>query len=81
MFQTKITSQGTISLPAALRRKYNLKAGETVTIEDTGKIVVYKAPSFAELRAQNEKYVRKSHPPYQSGDGFAQHVNEKYGKK
>ena len=77
MFQTKITSQGTISLPAVLRAKYNLQPGEIVTVEDTGQITIYKTPSFAELRAKNVAY--STDKPYTSGDGFTKYVQEKYG--
>jgi len=77
MFQTKITSQGTISLPAPLRVKYNLQPGEIVTVEDTGQITIYKTPSFAELRAKNAAY--SANQSYESGDGFTKHVQEKYG--
>ena len=78
MYKTKITSQGTISLPAALRRKYNLKQGDELSIEDTGKIVVSKAPDFATLREKNRTFSKKS-VSYQSGDGLAAYVKEKYG--
>lgn len=82
MFTTKITSQGTISLPAALRKKYGLMPGETVTVEDNGRITIYKTPSFAELRDKNAKYTdKKQSYSYQSGDGFTSHVKETYGKK
>lgn len=79
MYQTKITSQGTISLPAALREKHGLKPGETVTIEDGERLTIYKLPTFAELREMNKKYVKKATGVYKSGDGIAQHVKEKYG--
>lgn len=83
MFQTKITSQGTISLPAALRKKYGFKPGETVTIEDDGEITIRKTPSFSELREKNAKYVKKAPKGYvyKSGDGVTAHVTEKYEKK
>ncbi len=81
MFQTKITSQGTISIPAALRRKYNLKAGETVTITDNGQISIVKNTDFAALREENAKYIKDDSIIYKSGDGFTAHVLEKYGKK
>jgi len=81
MYQTKITSQGTISIPAALRKKYNLKAGEVVTLKDNGTIQIIKSADFEELRRQNAKYIKNK--PYipKNGDGFTMHVLEKYGKK
>lgn len=83
MFQTKITSQGTISLPAALRKKYGFKSGETVTIEDNGEIIIRKTPSFEELREKNAKYIKNAPKgyTYKSGDGITAHVHEKYAKK
>lgn len=80
MYQTKITSQGTISLPAALRQKYGLKAGEVVTIEDNGKITIVKNTDFETLRNQNSKYLKPEQADYKSGDGLAAHVNNRYGK-
>ena len=80
MYTTKITSQGTISIPSALRRKYNLKIGETVTITDNGQITIVKNPDFATLRAENAKYLSGTPIPYKNGDGFAAHVLEKYKK-
>jgi len=77
MYQTKITSQGTISLPIALRKKYNLTPGEVVTVEDNGRITLYKTPDLSELRAHNKSYVRNR--TSESGDGFSAHVKEKYG--
>lgn len=80
MFQTKITSQGTISLPAALRKKYDMRVGETVTIEDNGKITISKNADFTSLRERNAKYIQTNPSVYQSGDGLTAHVVEKYGK-
>ena len=80
MYTTKISSQGTISIPAPLRKKYNLKAGETVTITDNGQITVLKNKDFATLRAENAKYIKGILPSYKNGDGWTAHVLEKYGK-
>ena len=79
MYKTKITSQGTISLPAALRRKYNLKQGDELSIEDSGKLVISKVPDFSTLREKNRVFTKKS-LTVKSGDGFLSHVSEKYGK-
>lgn len=79
MYTTKITSQGTISIPAVLRQKYGLKIGETITLTDNGQISIVKNTDFATVRAENAKYLKKN-ISYQSGDGFAAHVIEKYKK-
>lgn len=80
MYTTKITSQGTISIPSALRKKYDLKVGQTVTLTDNGQITIIKNTDFATLRAENAKYLPKSPINYKSGDGFTAHVLEKYKK-
>lgn len=80
MYTTKITSQGTISIPSALRKKYNLNPGETVTITDNGQISIVKNIDFATLRAENAKYLPLLPIIYKSGDGFTAHVLEKYTK-
>lgn len=80
MFHTKITSQGTISIPVALRKKYNLKAGEVVTIEDTGKITITKNTDFNALRKKNTAYLTKRTIPYRNGAGLEAYVTEKYGQ-
>ena len=80
MFQTKITSQGTISLPAALRQKYGLKIGETVIIEDNGYLTIHKGSDLAALRAKNSTYLKAPTVPTPTGAGLEVHVIEKYGK-
>lgn len=81
MYKTKITSQGTISIPAALRQKYGLKAGETVTVTDTGTINIVKNSDFEELRQRNAKYIKKEPFVHSGGDGLAAYVTDKYGQK
>lgn len=80
MYTTKITSQGTISIPSALRKKYDLKTGQTVTITDNGQISIIKNTDFATLRAENAKFLPRSPINYKNGDGFTAHVLEKYKK-
>ena len=80
MFKTKISSQGTISLPASLRKKYGFVPGEIVTIEDNGRITIVKNTNFATLRAENAKYLPDTPIAYKSGDGLATHIKEKYAK-
>jgi AbrB family looped-hinge helix DNA binding protein len=80
MYQTKITSQGTISIPAALRKKYDLKAGQIVTITDNGQITIVKNSDFEALRQRNAKYITGKPFIHKGGDGFTMYVMEKYGK-
>ena len=79
MFKTKITTQGTISIPIALRKKYGLEPGLVVKIEDRNGIIITKNPDFASLRSKNTALVTQT-TPYQSGDGFNANIHEKYKK-
>lgn len=79
MYTTKITSQGTISIPAPLRKKYGLEIGQTVIIEDNGKISLSKPTDFTTLWEENARFIKKP-VVYKSGDGFTAHVLEKYGQ-
>ena len=79
MGQTILTSQGTLTLPAEVRRKHNLHPGDVLTIEDTDGIRIVKNVQFAELREKNKAFIRKA-KRYSQGDGFAAHVAEKYGE-
>lgn len=80
MYKTKITSQGTISLPAVLRKKYQLHVGDIIAIEDRGVITIVKAPDFSLLREKNKAFSKKK-INYKTGDGFSAHVTHTYGKK
>ncbi len=82
MYTTKITSQGTISIPAPLRKKYGFEAGQTVTITDNGKITIEKNSNFEALWERNAKYIKNKKPYiHKGGDGFTMYVLDKYGKK
>lgn len=81
MYQTKITSQGTISIPAPLRKKYGLIPGDVVTLEDTGRITILKSTDFASLRQHNAKYLTGKKPFIaKGGDGMTAYISEKYGQ-
>ena len=84
MYMTKLTSQGTITRPAELRRKYRLKAGHVLTIEDLDTLVIHKVPNVEDVRSRNKQYLtprtRAAAASYKAGDGFAAHVQEKYGR-
>jgi|SRR3989344_72218 len=85
MYTTTVTSRGTISLPAALRRKYNILAGSTILIEDGDVLRIVIPEPIEALRARNAirlaRLGKKPVGPYKNGDGWAAHVMEKYGKK
>ena len=84
MFTTKLTSQGTITLPIELRRKFNLQVGETLIVGDSGMITISRPLDLSTVRAKNKirLYGRgKTVHIYRNGEGFEAHVTEKYGKK
>ena len=80
MNQTVLTSQGTLTLPAEVRRRHNLRSGDILTIDDTDGIRIVKNMSFDELREKNRASTRRLQE-YKQGDGWLAHVREKYGKK
>lgn len=84
MYTTTLTSQGTITLPAELRRKYRLEAGHVLTIEDLDTLVIHKVPNLADMRSRNKQYLtpraRAAAASYKAGEGFAAHVQEKYAR-
>lgn len=83
MNTTKVTTQGTISLPVALRRKFAVMPGDMLTIFDRqGEIVIVKTPDVVSVRQMNKKYLKNFNlKNYKNGDGMADYVIEKYGKK
>lgn len=83
MNTTKVTTQGTISLPIALRRKFAVMPGDTLTIfERQGEIVITKTPDIVAVRQMNKKYLKNFDlKNYKNGEGMASYVLEKYGKK
>jgi bifunctional DNA-binding transcriptional regulator/antitoxin component of YhaV-PrlF toxin-antitoxin module len=85
MYMTKLTSQGTITLPAELRRKYHLKPGHVLTIQDLDMLVIHKVPSVADVRERNKQYLTKrarvAPGAYRQGDGMTAHVTDTHGNK
>ncbi|HEX9915777.1 MAG TPA: AbrB/MazE/SpoVT family DNA-binding domain-containing protein [Candidatus Bathyarchaeia archaeon] len=50
MTEVQVTSKGQITIPVELRRKHNIEEGGRVqVVEEEGKIVVKRAPSFYDL--------------------------------
>ena len=83
MYTTVVTSQGTISLPAAIRRKYNVRAGDTVRIEDGDVLRIVIQEPIEALRARNA--IRLARGGFKKGvpvdeRGWEAHIDEKYGR-
>jgi AbrB family looped-hinge helix DNA binding protein len=50
MEEVLVTRKGQITVPIALRRKYGIKEGMKITVEDTGSNIVLKVvPRFEDL--------------------------------
>lgn len=83
MNTTKVTTQGTISLPIALRRKLGVMSGDTLSVSlRQGEIVITKTPDIATVQNMAKAYLKNFDlKNYKNGDGFADYVVEKYGKK
>ena len=83
MYTTILTIQGTITLPVALRRKYNLTPGDVLIVDDNGVITISKPPILSEVRTRNKLRLKGHTAPhiYVQGEGFEAYINEKYGKK
>lgn len=83
MNTTKVTTQGTISLPISLRRKFGVKPGDTLTVsERAGEIIISKSLDLDAIHAISKKYLKNYNlKDYKNGDGWTAHVTEKYGKK
>lgn len=83
MNTTKVTTQGTISLPVSLRRKFGMKPGDTLSVSERhGEIIITKTPDIAAVQELNKLYLKNFKVnDYVNGDGMADYVSEKYGKK
>ncbi len=50
MSEVLVTRKGQITVPIAMRRKYGIKEGMTITVEDSGSQIVLKViPRFEDL--------------------------------
>ena len=85
IYTAKITSKGTTTIPADLRRKLGLKTGSEVAFSSTkkGEITIERVPTIEELRLRAQAEMTKQGTTdilknYKSGDGFTAHVKEKY---
>jgi bifunctional DNA-binding transcriptional regulator/antitoxin component of YhaV-PrlF toxin-antitoxin module len=85
-YKTILTSKGTTTIPVEIRKKLGIEPGMFVSFEedkDTGRYFVQRSRTVQEIRAINKvalKQAGTSDVEYKTGDGFATHVKEKYGK-
>ena len=52
MMRAKVTPEGRVSLPAAIRKRHGLAQGGEVLVEDTGDAIVLRTLDQAVARAQ-----------------------------
>ncbi len=88
-YSTILTSKGTTTIPATIRRKLGLKPGMAVVFSERkkpGKYVVEieRDLTIGELRVLNQAALKRAgtwNKPYYSGAGFEAYVMDKYGKQ
>jgi bifunctional DNA-binding transcriptional regulator/antitoxin component of YhaV-PrlF toxin-antitoxin module len=90
MYTSVITSQGTITLPAALRKRYGANPGTRVRIADTGTGITIVTPPKPKTLAEVQKHMQAAlrargiEPGsliHLEKDAHAGYLREKYGKK
>jgi len=89
---SSVTSKGTITVPAKVRKQLGIKPGMMVTIEvnKKGNAEIMRPVDIEDLRKRTAEHLRKmGFTPkklremaenYQNGDGITAHVLEKYGR-
>ena len=89
--QTKLTSQGQVSIPAAVRHLLGLTPGSTVEwLQDGGNVIVKRAVRsssadvhaalFPEVKGEPAVVARPAKTLAQLKQGIAQRMQRKYGK-
>lgn len=84
-YKTILTSKGTTTIPVEIRNKLGIEPGMYVSFEENqaGEFVLKREQTIEEVRAMNKAAMERegtTNVIYESGDGFASHVIEKYGK-
>ena len=85
----QIRSKGTITLPASLRKKYNLEEGEVLTIIDLGEGTFLLKPKVLQIDKLSKRAARALKDDNVSLDDIfktldkehKKYFEEKYGKK
>lgn len=83
-YTSSITSKGTITIPAVIRRDLGLTQGSRVTFTvENGVVSIQPLPNLQELRARNKTYLQKNGmltlKQVPNDYGFDLYVKEKYG--
>ena len=83
--QSKITSQGQISVPADVRRKLGVGPGSVLEWEEQeGKIVVRRAGKYSFEDIHRALFGNKKPKPItleQMDEGIAKYIREKHGRR
>ncbi len=86
--RSKITSQGQISVPVAVRKKLGLVPGSTMEWEeneDEGKVTVKRAGTYSFEDIRRELFKNEPPPKRKSleelKEGIADYMRERYGKR
>ena len=90
---TTITEKGQITLPAAIRQRWQVSAGQKiqVSLRPNGDVMVEPLVNADTLRQETQRYLtgqgytpnmlREMAESYQNGRGISTHLEKKYGKK
>ena len=87
IYSTILTSKGTTTIPAVLRKHLGIKPGMRVQFSEdakTGRYFIERSLTIEEVRAMNQAEMKRAgtwNKPYYSGAGFEAHVLAKYGKR
>ena len=86
-YRSRVTSKGTATIPAAIRKQLRLKPGMVVTFIPTNQpdeVIVKRTLTIEELRVQNKASLKRLgtwNKPYHRWAGFEAYMKEKYGTK
>lgn len=86
-YTTILTSKGTTTIPAEVRRKLGIKPGMYVSFsqdEESGDYKITRSQTIDEIRSINKaalKLAHRNHKEYQTGDGFTKFIRDKYDGK
>jgi bifunctional DNA-binding transcriptional regulator/antitoxin component of YhaV-PrlF toxin-antitoxin module len=85
-YKTILTTKGTTTIPAIIRKSLGVKPGMYVTFSEgdkPGEYIVKRSLTLAELRQLNREALQKAGTTkkrYTGGDGFRAHVAQRYRK-